>query len=127
MKAKTIRTLTTEPSPLFPNGIMLSGTVIDNPHPPFPAFWLVRMGVAVPADEECEQAHGMTPEQMVEAQRVYPRTEAGIQPEDFHLWDAGVIAGYMPDGTYKPGPNWVDPSAEEEQESDLIFQERQLP
>jgi hypothetical protein len=31
---------------------------------------------------------------------------AGIHPDDFPLFDAGIITGYLPDGNYKPGPNW---------------------
>ncbi len=112
MKCKTIRSLSTNRSPKFPDAVMPIGTVIEDPQ----AFMLVRMGVAEPADEECERAHGMTPEQLAEARRVYPRTEAGIHPEDFELWDAGVIVGYNPDGSYKPGPNWIEPDEEDEDE-----------
>ena len=117
MKCRTIRTLATEKRPEFPDGVMPQGTEIDHPD----AYMLVRMGVAVPADAECEQAHGCTPERLADAQRVYPRTEAGIQPEDFHLWDAGVIVGYNPDGSYKPGANWVNPEPDDDEEGGLIL------
>ena len=41
-----------------------------------------------------------------EAQHASIRLAAGIHPDDFPLYDAGVIVGYNPDGTYMPGPNW---------------------
>jgi len=113
MKCKTVRALRTEKTPQNPDGVYPPGTVIDNKD----AFWLVKMGVANPEDDECRKAAGMTDEQIAEAQRVYPRTEAGIRPEDFELWDRGVIVGYEENGDYKPGPNWVD------QDSDLYEDE----
>lgn len=67
---------------------------------------LVELGVAEPADEECERAAGMTPDERRAAQHAARRLSAGIHPEDFALYDAGVIVGYNGDGTYKPGPNF---------------------
>lgn len=112
MKCRTIRSLSTNRSPAFPDAVMPIGTVIEDPQ----AYMLVRMGVAEPADAECEAAHGLTADQLAEARRVYPRTEAGIAPEDFELWDAGVIVGYNPDGSYKPGPNWVEPDEDDDED-----------
>ena len=69
-------------------------------------YKLVRMGVAEAVDEECQQAVSMTTEQLRQAQHAARRLSAGIHPEDFALYDAGIITGYTPDGQYQPGPNW---------------------
>jgi len=69
-------------------------------------YKLVKMGVAEAADEECKQAVSMTTEQLRQAQHAARRLSAGIHPEDFALYDAGIITGYTPDGQYQPGPNW---------------------
>jgi hypothetical protein len=34
------------------------------------------------------------------------------------LYDAGIITGYNPDGTYVPGPNWDQMPQDEEDEDD---------
>lgn len=83
--------------PTFP-----AGHVLENPD----AYKLVQMGVAEPADKECENAVGMTAEELQQARRAYERTDKGIVPEDFELFDQGIIAGYDADGNYVPGPNW---------------------
>ena len=69
-------------------------------------YKLVRMGIAEPVDEECRQAAAMNGEQLRQAQHAARRLSAGIHPEDFALYDAGIITGYTPDGQYQPGPNW---------------------
>jgi len=69
-------------------------------------FMLVEMGVAVPADEECRIAAGMTPEMIRLAKKAYERLALGIHPDDFSDFDAGIMAGYNADGTKKPGPNF---------------------
>ncbi len=68
-------------------------------------YMLVEMGVAVPADAECAEAAGMSPEMIRAAQKAYNRLALGIAPEDFDKFDAGEIAGYNPNGSYIPGPN----------------------
>ena len=78
------------------------GAILERPD----CYMLVRMGVAEPADEECEQWAGMNGQQRQQAQHAARRLSAGIHPEDFALFDAGIILGYNPDGTYKPGPNY---------------------
>ena len=78
------------------------GAILERPD----SYMLVRMGVAEPADEECRIAASMNAAQRAEAQHAARRLSAGIQPEDFHLYDAEVILGYNPDGSYKPGPNY---------------------
>ncbi len=68
-------------------------------------FMLVEMGCAVPADQECQDACGMSPEQIRAAVKAYKRVSLGIHPDDYEKFDAGEIAGYNPDGSNKPGPN----------------------
>jgi hypothetical protein len=78
------------------------GAILERPD----SYMLVRMGVAEPADEECRIAASMNAAQRAEAQHAARRLSAGIHPDDFRLFDAGIITGYNPDGTYKPGPNY---------------------
>ena len=71
------------------------------------AFVHCRTGNAAPADPECTVACGMTPAELATAQRKQKRAAAGILPEDYELYDAGVITGYVYEtGEYVPGPNW---------------------
>lgn len=79
-----------------------NGAIIDHPQ----AYMLVRQGCAVPADEDCAIRAARSPEQQRAAQYAYERLSRGIHPEDFANYDAGYIAGYNPDGSYIPGPNW---------------------
>jgi hypothetical protein len=49
------------------------------------------------------------------AQRAQRRASAGIHPEDFDAFDAGVMSGYYPDGQPIPGPsasNYLDDDEE---------------
>ena len=78
------------------------GAIIEHPQ----AYWLVRQGMALPADEECAAKCQRSPEQMAAAQRAYERLSKAIHPEDFGLFDAGVITGYDAEGNYLPGPNF---------------------
>ena len=85
----------------FPDGKKPVGTIIDHPA----AYRLVRLGVAVPYDEECERAAGMNDGQVKAAQYAAKRTALGIRPDDFEAYDSGEIAGYYGDGSNIPGPN----------------------
>ena len=85
----------------YPDRKVPAGTEIEHPD----AFKLVRRGAAEPADEECAEAAGMTEYQMAVAQHAQRRTAAGIHPEDFEAFDAGLMVGYYPDGRHVPGPN----------------------
>ncbi len=69
-------------------------------------YMLVEMGCAVPADEECRVASGMTPDMIRLAMLAYNRLALGIHPDDFADFDAGIMAGYNADGSNKPGPNF---------------------
>ena len=90
------------------------GAILDRPD----SFMLVRLGIAEPADEQCRLAASMTTAQRQQAQHASKRLAAGIHPEDFGLYDAGVIVGYNPDGTYKPGPNFDQLPQDTEDEED---------
>lgn len=83
-----------------------------------PDCWrAVEMGWAVPADDECDKASGRrTPLQHAASQQAYERLTRGIHPDDFEKFDSGQILGYKPNGDYIPGPNWVEPSEEDEDE-----------
>lgn len=83
------------------------------------AYRLVQHGNAIPADDECREACGMTDEDMEYAQKSYRRTAAGIHPDDYAAFDAGLMTGYDPDGKPIPGPN------AEEEEDDLEFDENE--
>lgn len=69
------------------------------------AYRLVQHGNAVPADDECREACGMTDEEMEYAQKSYRRTAAGIEPVDYKAFDDGLMTGYDPKGNPIPGPN----------------------
>lgn len=85
----------------YPDGKIPAGTTIDRHD-----IWkLVQMGVAVPADEECTKAAGMTDQKMKAAQFAQRRTAKGIHPDDFDAYGAGQMDGYYPDGSQIPGPN----------------------
>ena len=88
------------------------GMVIEHPE----AYRYVRHGCGIPADEECEQAAAMTAEQMAAAQAAYPKVAAGLLREDYPAWDAGLMRGYRPDGSWIPGPNYDEVEEEEWEE-----------
>lgn len=87
----------------FPGGVKPSGTLIEHPD----AWKLVQMGVADPADEECRQAAGLTPDQIKDRHYAYLRMERA-RPEDWEAYDAGLMVGYNPEGDWRPGPNYFD-------------------
>lgn len=105
MRAKIVRS-DIQPSKRYDgpleNGLVPEGTVIDHPH----AYMIVRMGVAVPDDDECRDAAAMSPEAMERAQYAYERQVRGIAPKDFERYDNGEISHVLPDGSYAPGPNY---------------------
>lgn len=78
------------------------GAILEHPE----AFWLVRQGCAKPADEACALRANRNPEQQAAAQKAYERLSKGIHPDDFDLYDAGIIAGYDAKGDYLPGENY---------------------
>ena len=70
------------------------------------AVWHCKRGICEPADDECRVALGYTPEQLAKSQHVYQRIVDGIRPEDFQYYDTGVMKGYLPNGSWIPGPNF---------------------
>jgi hypothetical protein len=91
------------------------GAILDRPD----CFMLVQMGKADAADEECKLAVSMTSAQLAQAQHAARRLAAGIHPEDFALFDAGIIVGYNGDGSYKPGPHFDQmPQIDEDEEDE---------
>ncbi len=91
-----------------------AGTVIEDHN----CYMLVRMGVAVPADDECTRAANMSEEQLTAAQKAYPRLEAGITQEDLAAYDAGLMTGYDNEGDWIPGPNAPDDAEDLELDDD---------
>lgn len=69
------------------------------------AYKLVQHGNAIPEDDECRRACGMTEDEMAYAQKSYKRISAGIQPEDYQAFDEGLMIGYDAKGEPIPGPN----------------------
>ena len=77
------------------------GSVIDHPR----AFRLVQQGCATPEDDECKSRCSMSAEDLEDAQQAQKRVAAGIHPDDYAAFDAGLMAGYDEDGKHIPGPN----------------------
>lgn len=115
MKCKLLRPMDSDPPEKYPDGKAPVGTIIDHSD----AYLLVRQGVAEPADEECEKAHGMTPEQLERARYGYERADKGIHPDDYAAYDAGQMVGYGPDGRPIPGPNYIEEDECEEEEEEF--------
>lgn len=111
MKAKTITDLDAAPSARNPQiekrgekRVWPAGSIIEDER----AYRLVQMGVAEPADEDCEARAAMTPAQMKEAQRRQAIFAQGIQPEDYDRFENGEILGYDENGEDIPGPNYQE-------------------
>lgn len=99
---------------MLPVTFWKKGAILETPD----AWLLVQMGVALPADEDCRARAKMSPEKLAVAKHAYERLNAGIHPDDFQLFDTGIITGYNPDGSYKPGPNFAQLAKAEEKEED---------
>jgi len=89
-------------------------TIIEGPR----AYRLVQMGMAVPADDECTLAACMTTAEMKAAQTKQEMLGKGIAPEDYQRYLDGEILGYYADGDEIPGPNWIDPELDEDDNHD---------
>ena len=84
------------------------GTEFEGEH----ALALVLNGQADPSDEECTEAAGLKPDQLLVVQRKYLAASRGIKgKKDLEMFMAGAIEGYTPESTddkviYQKGPNW---------------------
>lgn len=81
------------------------GTIYTGPE----ALFRCKTGQAEPADDECAEALGLSPEKQKALQTEYLMDSMGIRDDDRELFRAGVIEGYVKDGDkveYKRGPNW---------------------
>lgn len=102
------------------SGIIPGGTILDMPA----AYKFVQHGIADPADEECRIAASMTDPQITLAKMRQRRVSAGIHPDDYDAYDTGIMVGYNPDGSFKPGPNFAEAEWEQRKEdSPLIIEE----
>jgi len=123
MKCRLLVDLKGVITPDHPDGTYPIGTILDFSTLPAdmhnPAVRLVRLGVAEPADEECEKMCGMSQEMRLRVQYAYQRVHRGIHPDDYEDYDAGRMIGYNPDGSPIPGPNAEQEADEEESESQL--------
>lgn len=130
MKAVLVREMRRTDKTLSP-----AGTVIDHPD----AYKLVRLGVAEPADDECRERCGMTPERMKAAQAAAARAEAGIHPEDHEAYAKGWMVGYQKNdkapqrdalgntsNIWEPGPQWAEyASLLEARENEILDDEEE--
>ncbi len=109
MKAQLVKDLRATPSTKVPivDGIVPKGTVIEGVA--LRPWFYVQMGAAVPLDDECRMAAGMTDDQIDLQCKLYEAKLAGIQPEDMAAWKAGAMTGYDPEtGDWIPGPNYAE-------------------
>lgn len=96
------------------------GTLIDDPN----CHFIVKMGQAEPADEECALECACTKEELAARLLAAEMLNVGIMPDDRPLYIAGYIRGYNGDGSYKPGPKWAEyqklqAAADEDDEDEL--------
>ena len=118
MKCKLCKDLrAVKPEEWPPDGIQPAGTILELPE----AYKFVRYGVADPADEECRVAANMSEPEIALAKMRQRRAAAGIHPDDFEAFDTGIIVGYNPDGTFKPGPNFEEAAWEQRKEDSPII------
>lgn len=130
MKCKmVIEQMGTSSHPDYPRETIPVGYIRDAPD----AYKLVQAGSAIPADEECRVACGMTKAEMDLRQRHYAACDAGIAEEDREAFFSGLMTGYNADLSWKRGPNWVDEEDEDdewavyEQPEEYHLVEEELP
>ena len=74
-----------------------------------------RIGLsAVPADDECTAAAAMSTAEMKAAQRQQEPVSKGIHPDDYQRYFDGEITGYDIDGNDIPGPNYIEPDEDDD-------------
>ena len=106
MQAQLVRDLPATPSTKVPvvDGVVPKGTVIEG-RACRPWFY-VQMGAAIPLDDECRMAAGLTDDQIELQVKLYEAKLAGIQPEDMAAWKANAMTGYDENGEWIPGPEY---------------------
>ncbi len=83
--------------------IYKAGTIFEGPI----CLQLCKTGQAGPADDECAEAIGKTPQEIEVLRIEYQMNALGVNSKgDRDLFRAGVIVGYNDDLSYKPGPKW---------------------
>lgn len=88
------------PEAVFPLGTEFEGAQ---------AIALCKTGQAMPIDDECAKAVGMTPARLAHLQVEYKMNTLGInRKEDRALYRAGVILGYDEHLNYIKGPKWSE-------------------
>jgi hypothetical protein len=80
------------------------------------------MGCAVPFDDECRIAAGMTDAEIKKAQQTQAHVAKGIDVRDREAFNDGEMTGYDGKGRKIPGPNADEEYAEEY--ADLIEDEQ---
>lgn len=113
MRAELVKDLmatphTKAPTVAGPNGrpIVPKGTVLEGKE--LRPWFYVQMGAAIPLDDECRIAAGMTDQEIDAQVYLYEAKRAGIQPEDMAAWRAGAMTGYDEEGEWIQGPNYLD-------------------
>lgn len=94
----TWKTVYKKPEAIFPAGTVFEG---DD------AIRMCKTGQAMPVDDECAKACGLSAAQLASLQVGYKMDTLGInRKEDRELYRAGVILGYDNKLNYIHGPNW---------------------
>lgn len=113
MKAELVKDLMASPRTRVPTvinsdgkPIVPKGTVIEGRE--LRPWFYVQMGAAIPLDDECRIAAGLTDAQIDVQVYLYEAKRAGIQPEDMAAWRAGAMTGYDEEGEWIPGPAYTD-------------------
>lgn len=114
MKAKLIRRAMKDNGRGQPETRLEIGDVIEHKD----AYQLVRLGMAVPEDDECREKCGMTEKQMQAVIKLQDKVSKGIHPSDYAKYDAGEISGYDEQGNYLPGPNAAVFGEDEDEDDD---------
>lgn len=98
-----LQKMTWKSTPQGPVAIFPAGTVVEGDE----AILRCRCGIAMPLDDECKAATGLTDSQLRALQLQNQMAMLGINDKaDQELFKAGVIAGYDDKLEYIPGPQW---------------------
>lgn len=84
----------------------------------------VKHGVAIPADEECRAAVGLSVEELRAKQHAYKRMEAGIHHDDWAAYDAGYLLGYQVNPVTGE-QEWIPGPSGGQDEYEALFEEQE--